>query len=208
MRVYLIRHGQTAWNAEGRAQGHSDIELDQEGLDQAEALGNAYRGRVAKVFTSDLQRAHATAKALECPNTWLDVRLRERGFGDWEGLTFRDFHTMLPKEPNSEFEFRPPGGESFHDVWARIAPFVEAIQDEHEDLAIVSHGGTSSLVLAQLLRGTLHTSRSFRFGNTAVTELERRRDGLYTMVRYNCTAHLSRAAREGGLDGSRVEAKS
>lgn len=206
MRVYLIRHGQTAWNAEARAQGHSDIELDQEGQDQAEALAKAYRGRLAKVFSSDLKRASVTANALGCPNTWLDARLRERAFGEWEGLTFRDFHTMLPREPHAELSFRPPGGESFQDVWARISPFVESLQDEEEHLAIVSHGGTCSLLLAQLLRGTLHTSRSFRFGNTAVTELERRRDGLYTMLRYNCTAHLARAAREGGLDGSRVEA--
>jgi len=208
MRVYLIRHGQTAWNAEGRAQGHSDIPLDVEGLEQADALGRAYQGRVAKVFSSDLVRAAATAGALKCPNTWQDARLRERGFGDWEGLTFRDFHAMLPKDHDAEFEFRPPGGESFKDVWTRITPFVESLADESEDLAIVTHGGTCSLLLAQLLKGTLATSRSFRFGNTAVTELERRRDGLFTMTRYNCTAHLARAAREGGLDGSRVGASS
>ncbi len=208
MRVYVIRHGQTAWNAEGRAQGHSDIPLDADGLEQAEALGRAYRGRVSKVFTSDLQRAAVTAKALECPNTWLDARLRERGFGEWEGLTFREFHKMLPNEAHAEFEFRPPGGESFQDVWSRLTPFVESLQDEPDDLAIVSHGGTCSLLLAQLLKGTLHTSRSFRFGNTAVTELERRLDGLYTMTRYNCTAHLKQAPREGDMDGSLVEAKS
>jgi broad specificity phosphatase PhoE len=207
MRLFLIRHGQTAWNATGRAQGHSDIELDSQGLAQADALGRAYRGRVAKVLSSDLKRASETAKALECPNTWLDKRLRERGFGQWEGMEFAEFHRMLPREPKAEFEFRPPGGESFHDVWTRTEPLIASLNDEDDDLAIVTHGGTCSLLLAQLLRGTLQTSRSFRFGNTAVTELERRRDGLYTMIRYNCTAHLSTPARQGDLDGSRVEAQ-
>lgn len=66
MRVYLIRHGQTAWNAHGRAQGHTDIELDQEGREQAKALGEAARAggiRAHKVVTSDLVRSAATAKA-------------------------------------------------------------------------------------------------------------------------------------------------
>ena len=89
MRLYLVRHGQTAWNAEERAQGHSDIPLDHEGLRQAESLGRAFQDRkISLVLCSDLQRAKQTAQPIvEATGARFETteQLRERGFGDWEG---------------------------------------------------------------------------------------------------------------------------
>jgi broad specificity phosphatase PhoE len=92
MLLYLIRHGQTEWNASGKAQGHTDIPLDHIGSDQAEraaaALNNA---GLTAVFTSDLSRSVATAEKI-CAATsatlHVEPLLRERCFGDWEGLPF------------------------------------------------------------------------------------------------------------------------
>lgn len=206
MRVYLIRHGQTAWNAHGRAQGHTDIELDEEGREQARALGEAARAgriRAHKVVTSDLVRSAETAKALECVNTLTDPRLRERSFGEWEGLPFEEIHRQVPGSGVGAFEFRPPGGESFQDVWNRVEPVAAELFDEKDPIAVVTHGGTCAILLAQLLKGTQATPRAFRFGNTGVTELQRRPDGLFTMIRYNDLTHLSSPAKSGDLDGSR-----
>lgn len=204
MRVYLIRHAQTAWNAEGRAQGHTDIELDEEGRDQAMCLGRAYHGQFHKVLTSDLLRSSETAKQLSCANTWTDKRLRERCFGEWEGEPFQEIHGKMYASGKPHFECRPPGGESFSDVWHRVEPVAKELFEADESVAIVSHGGTCAILLAQLLKGTHATTRGFRFGNTAVTELERRPDGLFVMVRYNDTSHLHAPARQGDLDGSRA----
>jgi broad specificity phosphatase PhoE len=206
MRVYLIRHGQTAWNAEGRAQGHTDIELDEDGKEQANALGRAVAAGwfvPAKVVTSDLARSAETARALNCPNTWTDKRLRERSFGEWEGMPFEDIHRLMNASGKPLFDVQPPSGESFRDVWHRLEPVAAELFAEEEPTAVVTHGGSCAILLAQLLKGTHATTRAFRFGNTAVTELHRRPDGLFMMVRYNDTSHLNAPAREGDLDGSK-----
>lgn len=211
MRIYLVRHGQTSWNLEGRAQGHQDISLDETGLAQAAKLRRAFDGvAVDRVLTSDLQRAYQTAEAVSEATKAPLVRrteLRERGFGEWEGMIFTEFvkHSLDfgLAQGVSQLEIRPPGGESFGDVWERLTPVVQEADSTEENLAIVSHGGTCALLLARFLRGNLETSRSFSFGNTAVTELERRPDGFYRMVRYADTAHLE-AERpiSGSLDGT------
>lgn len=201
MRLYLVRHGQTLWNVEGRAQGHADVELDPVGIEQARRLkSNLPEGIHA--FSSDMRRAFATAQAVTTRIT-TDMRLRERNLGMFEGRPFTEFHEHFRKSGKSFIEFAPPGGESFLEVWHRLHPFVEEVGQQDDDQIIVTHGGTGALILAQLLHGRPETARGFRFGNTAVTELERRTDGSFVMLRYNDTSHLDEPAREGDTDGSR-----
>ncbi|HZH98045.1 MAG TPA: histidine phosphatase family protein, partial [Fimbriimonadaceae bacterium] len=190
MRLYLIRHAQTAWNAEGRAQGHTDIPLDEIGHKQARALGASFAAvQVDRVLTSDLERSIITAgRVAAATGAKLSLRpaLRERSFGDWEGKGFEEIQRLVRESGESPFELRPPGGESFHDVWDRLTPVLEEVTGSHaQTLAVVTHGGTCALFLARLLRGSIQTSRSFRFANTGVTELQLRPDGLFLMVRYN-----------------------
>jgi broad specificity phosphatase PhoE len=207
MRLYLIRHGQTSWNAEGRAQGHTDIPLDEEGRRQAQALANIFKDTpLSEVRTSDLKRSFQTAEGvakITGAKLVQDARLRERGFGEWEGMPFTHFHALTPHlSDESFFSFRPPGGESFEDVWIRLDGVVEELEQSTADRAIVSHGGTTAILLARLLNGTHITARSFRFGNTSVVELNRRHDGFYTMLRYNDMAHLRSEVLTGDLDGA------
>lgn len=198
MRLFLIRHGQTAWNVEGRAQGHVDIELDSQGIAQAEQLGLAFRGvSLARVVTSDLRRAAQTAEqiasAVGCPIEHTPA-LRERSFGDWEGLNYAQLRERMfdyaREHGIEEHDFTPPNGESAHDLFRRVARFGETLQTMEGDSAVVTHGGACAQLLASLLRGTVHTARSFRFDNTAVTELLRRADGHWTLLRYGDTSHL------------------
>lgn len=210
MRVYLLRHGQTAWNAEGRAQGHTDIPLDADGLEQARLVGLAFANlRISRVWTSDLARARDTAmpivRATGAALTETPL-LRERGFGDFEGKSFIEVQNetrRLESTGLSAFEIRLAGGESFRDVWNRLDPIADELFATREDVAVVTHGGSCALLLAKLLHGNIETCRAFRFGNTAITELERRPDGLFLMVRYNETAHLTKTALAGDTDGSR-----
>lgn len=200
MNVYIIRHGQTEWNLQGRAQGHTDIDLDPTGCQQVCELETAFcAGGVSQVWTSDLLRATNTAKAIaQATGAKLvtDPNLRERSFGEWEGLPYHEVHHRLREASLaidvSEFQVRPPGGESVKDVWNRVEGVVANIQSHGGSLAIVSHGGVCAQLLAQLLRGTQESTRSFRFENTAITELFRRPDGYFRLIRFGCVAHLSK----------------
>ena len=208
MRLYLVRHGQTSWNAQEKAQGHTDICLDEEGLEQAQMLGSAFQGvTLDLVLSSDLQRARETARPIaSATNCRLETEplLRERGFGVWEGKSFAEFRKHLPQTDSLDemFNFVTPGGESFADVWERLQPVVQRLLETNQDLAVVTHGGTCALLLAQLLRADFGTSRSFRFGNAAIVELERKPDGYFTLLRYNDTSHLRSPVMSGGLEGT------
>jgi broad specificity phosphatase PhoE len=198
MRVFLVRHGQTAWNIGGRAQGHTDIPLDEAGLTQAACLWRAFEGvHIERVLSSDLMRARQTAEGLasvcERPIQYLR-ELRERSFGDWEGQGFMDVRRWQDEESvrtNTPWtSVRPPNGESLSDVWARTAPVIQRIVEAREHVVLVAHGQTCGVLLAQLLRATVDSARSFRFGNTAIAELELRTEGFFSMNRYNDTSHL------------------
>lgn len=210
MRLYLVRHGQTSWNTIGRAQGHTDIPLDPVGIYQATNLRHAFEGvRVDRILTSDLTRCLETAQPIaKATGTALEPRkdLRERGFGQWEGLMFNEVSALLASEAETAGitaqQVRPPGGESFDDVWKRLDAVVELLLATRDHIVVVSHGGALSLLLAKLIRGTLDTSRAFRFSNTGVTELQRRADGLFLMNRYSDTAHLATDnVLSGGAEG-------
>lgn len=198
MRLYLIRHGQTAWNAEERAQGHTDIPLDEVGLSQAECLGQTFSGaEIDLVLTSDLQRSLTTAERIAqrvgAPLEQTTL-LRERSFGEWEGLPYSEFarrsNDSLSEAIHSLYHVCPPGGESIQDAWERIKPVTQRLYDGSGKVVVVAHGGVCSLMLAQIIKGNLETSRAFRFLNCAVTELMRRPDGTFHLVRYNDTSHL------------------
>ncbi|HEY0867594.1 MAG TPA: histidine phosphatase family protein [Fimbriimonas sp.] len=209
MRLFLVRHGQTEWNVAGRAQGHTDIPLDAVGVEQARRLGRAFEGAsLDRLLSSDLLRCRQTVEPVsratgsaveESPD------LRERSFGEWEGLDFRDVAERIAEsaleQGISRQAVRPPGGESFRDVWNRLDRVLTEIHHQDGTMMVATHGGTASILLARLVLGSLDTSRSFRFANTAVCELERRADGLYNLVRYNDASHLSEHSLTGSLDG-------
>lgn len=194
MRLFLIRHGQTEWNVLGKSQGHSDVPLDSIGQMQSLRLADRFQGEsLTKVYSSDLVRCLETARPLAaaCGAELVATdHLRERSFGEWEGWDYSAIRAAQQASGLDPFSFRSPGGESMHDVWARMAPFICSLDKLEGDCAVVSHGGTCSVVLAQLLRASIETTRSFRFWNTAVTELKLRHDGCFELVSYCDTSHL------------------
>ncbi|MBI3763708.1 MAG: histidine phosphatase family protein, partial [Chloroflexi bacterium] len=101
-RLWLIRHGETDWNVEGRWQGQTDPPLNESGRAQAEALAAQLAGiRIEAIYSSDLQRAHTTARiiarGLGLP-VRLDARWREIDQGEWEGLLVTEVAARYPDE--------------------------------------------------------------------------------------------------------------
>jgi probable phosphoglycerate mutase len=154
-RVVCLRHGQTLWNVERRFQGHTDIPLDETGVAQAaRAAGLLAYLRPDVIVSSDLQRALHTARALGGV-TGLDVAvdkdLRERGGGEWEGLTREQISTGWPREFAA---WEAPGGEEVADVAERVSAAVRRWAARLEPdglLVVVSHGAAIRLGVAKLM---------------------------------------------------------
>jgi len=205
MRLYLVRHGQTSWNIAEKAQGHTDIDLDDTGLAQAKAVGCAFEGiRLTKVISSDLIRASHTAETIAtATGAALITRadLRERSFGVLEGHNYRQvrdwYHQEAVRLGISFVDVKPEGGESVREMWARLGQFRQELQTMNEDVAAVMHGGSTGLLLAQLILGGLETGHSFRLDNCGITELERRPDGFWRINRLNDCRHLAGIAITG-----------
>jgi len=151
----LWRHGQTAWNVEGRFQGQSDIPLDETGEQQATRAARLLAAlEPDAIFSSDLVRAMATAAPL-ARLTGLtvvpDKELRERYGGAWEGLTDTEIRARYPVEHE---QWRPPGGETTSAVAERAGAALERIGDSLTPgtlAVVVSHGAALRLGAARLL---------------------------------------------------------
>ena len=151
--LFLVRHGETEWNRVGRWQGKTDIPLSDVGRQQARALAAELMGRgIADVHASDLRRAMETAQliaaALGVAEPKVDARLRERGFGCFEGFTREECAERHPDAWTRYLADRratPPGGEPQADVAARILAALTDIARAPvaADAAtlVVSHGG-------------------------------------------------------------------
>lgn len=203
MRLFLLRHGQTSWNSEGRAQGHVDVGLDALGEAQAQRAAEALRRReIKRILSSDLIRCRQSAEPLsQLLGIEVEVRpaLRERNFGVLEGQHYTSLRVWFQGEARvqglTEFELRPDDGESVKDVWKRLEPIEREIKRSQDSMAIFLHGGTCALLVARLMNGTVETSRSLRFENAAITEMIRRPDGFWQLLKYNESTHLE------GLNG-------
>jgi len=153
--LILVRHGETDWNAEHRWQGHSDTELNDAGRAQARGLAEALP-RVDAVYSSDLARARETAEILARAlglEVRLDERLRERGFGSWEGLTMDEIESSFPEDKLRWLAGMGPGAhdaEAFDAFATRVGSFVQEIGERHagEEVLVVAHGGTIRVVHA------------------------------------------------------------
>ena len=177
LRLVLWRHGQTAWNAERRFQGHSDISLDETGHEQARSAARYLAAmHPDAIFSSDLGRAAETAAYLgELTGlpVQLDKDLRERGGGAWEGLTDREIRENYPE---AYAEWIPPDGEPVSAVAERVSGVFERIAENVDGslVVIVSHGAAISLGISQLLGLPLRTRVLGPLGNCSWSVLGKR----------------------------------
>lgn len=158
--VFLIRHGVTAWHAEGRVLGQRDIPLSQSGIAQAEEAAAALRGvKMAEVLSSPLQRAIQTAEIIgQAAGIEIarDPRLIDFQLGKWTGMTYADVakneeYQRFVQQPESE---RIPGGESLEDIRRRaVAAVDQALRDNAtgDALAIVTHAGIIRVLITHYM---------------------------------------------------------
>ena len=157
-RFIVVRHGETQWNIESRIQGHRDSPLTPTGVAQAEAIAaRLWQERFDALVSSDLGRALQTAQAIArvCGHEVVaDPRLRERNFGEGEGMTYGDVDYRWPdafsRVRETDPDFRIPGGESRRQFHERIHDAFVSLAAQHDGrrVTVVCHGG----VLAALFR--------------------------------------------------------
>lgn len=188
--IGLIRHGTTEWNSLGKAQGTSDIPLNNLGRKQAAHIGARLQEEEKwdVIISSDLTRAIETAQIVESklnlPISHYDTRIREIDCGDIEGTTEEE---RLEKW-GSNWRDKDLGVESFEEVGKRGIKFVNDIVHTYNGkrILVVSHGALIGLTLQQLLPSKFQ--RTY-IDNTAITILENI-NGDWDCSLYNCTKHL------------------
>jgi broad specificity phosphatase PhoE len=202
MKLLLIRHGQSVANTEGRLQGQLDSPLTELGRNQARALARRLAREewsISVVYASDLSRTAETAEILAgdmgAPVV-LDERLREHDIGPLTGIVWREIESLYPDIWHSlhyDAEWTDiPGTEGYEALRSRLAAMLADIQARHgedETVMVVSHGGSLSMFLVEILNMERRRPSPFRFGNASlsVVELRPRGPGLVCL---NDTCHL------------------
>ena len=202
-RLLLVRHGETAWNADGRVQGHLDIALNAVGRTQARRLAAKLRDEgepIDLIYSSDLARALQTAQAV-ADGTGAPLRLapalRERRFGAFEGRRFADIEAELPQDAERwrrrDPHWVPPGGgESLLQFKERVTQAVCALAAKNmgKHVAMFTHGGVLDVLYRAATGLGLQDARTWRLDNAAVNRLLWTPDGGLTLVGWADRSHL------------------
>jgi broad specificity phosphatase PhoE len=164
--IYYIRHGETSWNAEGRLQGTLDIPLNDLGRKQAAHAGKLLAGLFERdgrdkqklpFVSSPLGRARTTMDlvrevlGLPAGGYAIDDRLREIGYGEWEGSTLAEMRAKDPefyaRRLTQKWTMSSPGGESYASVQLRMRDWYDSLKG---DIVAVAHGGTCRALMVVL----------------------------------------------------------
>ncbi|HRK86572.1 histidine phosphatase family protein [Alcaligenes sp. SDU_A2] len=205
--IWLIRHGETVWNAARRLQGWQDTALNEVGEQQARDLAGFLASehfgvQFDHVISSDLQRAAATA-AIACAHTGLPVVLdggfRERGFGVLEGRSWDSFGGRVPDQPSQSVEDSPQGGESILVFQQRVLSAVQALAQRYpgQKLAVFTHGGVIDMVWRRLLRVDLFAPRTQTILNTSINHFSvspLEQGGEWVLQRWGLASHIDAGA--------------
>ncbi len=208
VRITAVRHGETAWNAVTRIQGHIDIDLNTRGLQQAQQVGAALADEgITHVYTSDLARARNTAAAIAqhagiAPESVVLVPgLRERGFGVFEGKTHAEIEAEWPEDAQSWRQrlpdWAPQGGETPLQLRERISHAVNNIAARHpgEHIALVAHGGVLDMLYRLATGQDVNAVRTWDLGNCTINRLLWTPQGL-SLVGWADTSHLDASGRD------------
>ena len=204
-RIIAVRHGETAWNVDTRIQGHLDIALNDTGHWQARQVARALADEpLAAVYTSDLQRAQATAQAIAQASgapLVAEPGLRERSFGELEGRTFAEIEADLPEQTRRwrqrDPHFAPTGGETLVQLRERIAATTHRLAAQHTEqlIVLVAHGGVLDMLYRLATGLDLQAPRTWLVTNASINRLLWTPQGL-TLVGWADTQHLDTGSRD------------
>lgn len=183
--IYLVRHGETEWNAVRRVQGHSDSALSARGRQQADALAARLRGLpIRAIYSSDLTRALDTAAPIAAAlglSVVPTAALREKSYGGWEGLTEDEIQAADPEgwrryHVERQLDYPIPGGETWEQVQTRIVGVLHQVLADHggpeEAALLVGHGGSLRAAILDALQAPLPTLLRLRLDNASLSLLE------------------------------------
>jgi broad specificity phosphatase PhoE len=194
LRVYFLRHGQTAWNADNnRYCGRTDIPLTGLGKQQAEIVRQQMQGIVLDgVYSSPLQRAAETARVASGKEVVTDQRLIEADFGQWENKTREEFVAENPKsweDWNSDPTNTQAGitGETGKEIVLRVDDFFNEMITKHTggSILVAAHNGVNRLYLAYKLGMPLRNYRQIVQHNSSITFFTLDEDGTLTLEYLN-----------------------
>ncbi|WP_231426189.1 histidine phosphatase family protein [Pedobacter sp. Leaf250] len=195
LKVYLLRHGETAYNADGnRYCGRTDIELTTKGLRQAKFVFDQLSDiKIDAVYSSPLLRAKRTAEIASGErDVFIDERLIEVDFGDWEGKTKEEFiaeNASLWTDWMDAPESNKAGGtgESATEIVERVTAFFDEMIAKHQNktIMVVGHNGINRLFMASKLGMPLKNYRQLAQQNSSITEIEFDEDGVMTLKLLN-----------------------
>ena len=180
-RLILVRHGETAWNAEGRIQGMLDVPLNALGLQQAKAVADELARIVdaAEMVSSDLMRTRETATPIANATGFeprFDARIRERHFGVWQGMTYVEWRIKdaegMARYNAGDPDYGPEGGETASQFLARC---VSAVSDlvtasNEKTLILVTHGGVVSSMVRHAQGLNPQSARTWSVPNASISE--------------------------------------
>jgi probable phosphoglycerate mutase len=205
--LLLIRHGETAWNAESRIQGQLDVPLSNAGIWQAGRLAQRLASeRIEAIFASDLARAWLTAQPIgqsRQVDPVPDVRLRERHFGIFQGHTLSEISSAWPAEfaawRQRDPDWAIPGGESGSEFIARVLEALDEIAHHHAGgtVAVVAHGGVLDVAYRHARGLTWNAPRQHLMANAALNRVGARARPLrIEVLEWGDVAHLGTARDE------------
>ena len=198
-RIIALRHGETAWNVDTRIQGQTDIGLNDKGHWQARQAAAALAHEpIAAIYTSDLSRAHDTARAIAqvqglTPQT--ESGLRERAFGIFEKRTWAEIESLWPDDARQWRErvpeWAPAEGESLLALRERIQHLTHALAARHlgEQIVLVAHGGVMDILYRLATQQALQAPRTWTLGNANINRLLWSPEGL-SLVGWGDARHL------------------
>ncbi len=198
-RIIAVRHGETAWNVATRIQGQLDIGLNARGRWQAAQVAQALRGEpLQAAYASDLARAWDTAQTIaqaSAVGLTAHVGLRERGFGEFEGLTHADIEARWPEHAlrwrQRDPHWAPPNGESLAELRDRIRHTLDELASAHvgQQIVLVAHGGVLDVLYRLATGQAAEAPRSWQLGNATINRLIWTPEGL-SLVGWSDARHL------------------
>jgi broad specificity phosphatase PhoE len=207
-RLFLVRHGESVWNAEGRAQGQADPPLSARGIGQAYALAGALGARsIDAVYCSPLARATATASTIAAPHDLVPcvaAGLREVHLGSWQGRALAD----LDAAGDGCTVIAAPDGETLAAARDRVAPVINAILTARagHTIVVVTHSIIGRVILCHLLRASLDLVPRLKLKQASLSMLRLDGDGA-VLERLGDTHHLDAPSvdhtRAGIVEGAR-----
>ena len=208
--IWVVRHGETPWNTVRRVQGWEDIELNENGVNQAHALGRHLAANtqptqpIHAIYTSDLKRAHQTATIIAASiglNPLVDAGIRERNFGVLQGLIFHTMHEHQPEAARIWASRDPdallPEGETLGTFQKRVIQAVNRMAAQHigQRIMVVSHGGAMDIIWRHASQVSLQAERQAPLLNTSLNRISVTPSG-WKIIDWGDIGHLGQVSQD------------